>query len=75
MTSASLATTHHPFRSRATRQATAIVLAVGVGLAGLLVAGQAGLLPKAPVYRGDPAEQYRSPQVVGERFAARSVER
>ncbi len=80
MTSASLATTRRgtetrATQARATRRAATIVLAVGIGLAGLLVAGQAGLLPKAPDYRGDPAEQYRSPQVVGERIAEQSAER
>lgn len=80
MTSASLADTRHATQARATqaratRRAAAIVLAAGIGLAGLLVAGQAGLLPKAPDYRGDPAEQYRSPQVVGERIAEQFAER
>ena len=75
MTATSLAHANHATQTGATRRAAAIVLAVGIGLAGLLVAGQAGPLPKSPLYRGDPAEQYRSPQVVGERYAEQSAER
>lgn len=71
MTSATLAATHGRTPARRARYAAGVVLAVVVGLAGLLVAGQAGLLPRSPAYHGDPAEQYRSSQAIGERWAAR----
>jgi len=52
--------------------ALAIVLATVVVLGGLLVAAQAGMLPKSPTYAGAvPADQYLSPQTLGERAADR----
>jgi len=50
----------------------AVVLATAALLGSLLIAGQAGMLPKSPTYAGmDPADQYLSPQTVGERLADR----
>ncbi len=59
-----------PVPRRSGRAAAAVIVAA-VSLAGLLVAGHAGLLPKAPGYTGDPADQYRSSQSLGERLADR----
>jgi hypothetical protein len=56
---------------RGTRVVLGAVLATAIGLAALLAAAQAGILPKAPAYTGDPADQYRSPQIMGERAADR----
>lgn len=48
----------------------AVMSATALLLAGLLRAGQAGLLPKAPTQVGaDPADRYLSSQTLGERAA------
>jgi len=75
MTSTTRPATRGQVPTRPVRLAFGLVLAVEIGLVGLLVAGQSGLLPKSPAYRGDPADQYRSSQVVGERWSVRSAER
>jgi hypothetical protein len=50
----------------------AIVLATAALLGALLIAGQAGMLPRSPTYAGmNPADQYLSSQTVGERLADR----
>jgi len=52
------------------RFASAVVLVTAIVVVGLLLAGQAGLLPRSPAYEGPPGEQYLSQQTSGERFAA-----
>lgn len=56
--------------ARDLRLGLGIVIAAVVVVIGLLVAGQAGILPRSPVYDGPPGEQYLSQQTLGERFAA-----
>lgn len=52
------------------RLGSVAVLVAAMLVVGLLVAGQAGLLPRSPAYEGPPGEQYLSQQTTGERFAA-----
>ena len=52
------------------RLGSAIVLVAALIVVGLLVAGQAGLLPRSPAYDGPPGQQYLSQQTIGERLAA-----
>jgi hypothetical protein len=56
--------------SHETRTAVGVSLAALAIVLGLLLAGQAGLLPRSPTFTGDPADQYLSQQTLGERLAA-----
>jgi hypothetical protein len=56
--------------ARDLRLGTGIVFAAIIVVIGLLIAGQAGMLPRSPAYDGQPGDQYLSQQTIGERFAA-----
>ncbi len=63
-------TTTHLRSSREIRTAVGLTVVAMAAILGLLVAGQAGLLPRSPAWSGSPADQYLSQQTVGERLAA-----